>query len=131
MTLKAYQILALECLSRGPHSVGPLDDEFKIAAVHAFVELQKLGLAISSIEQDGPKYRLTPKGSDTLTAIQPFFREGRLTGMDDMARYLDSIAADRREKGQTELADSFTAAADAMRLGARNFRDGYQDKEPA
>jgi len=55
--------MALVYLLRNePHCIGVLDSEPKMAAALAFEELKKKGRAIAEITDDGPSYRLTPRG---------------------------------------------------------------------
>lgn len=64
-------MMALRFLERGgPHCVGILDDENKMAAALLFIGLQQRGLAIAEIGENGPIYRITPAGRSTLLSSQ-------------------------------------------------------------
>lgn len=56
----------LQLLSHGPHCIGLIDDEAKLAAAVVLHGLQRRGYAMSAITPEGPRYHLTPKGQAAL-----------------------------------------------------------------
>ncbi|MHB9879120.1 hypothetical protein ACSMXM_05600 [Pacificimonas sp. ICDLI1SI03] len=71
--MSEMDLLALEFLKRhGPHTVGLVDDDEKFAAAFVFLSLQKRGHVIAGIGEDGPAFRITPKG------VAALHREGVL-----------------------------------------------------
>jgi hypothetical protein len=63
------EIAMVYLLRNEPHCIGVLDDEPKMAAAMAMVQLVKKGRAIGVMTDDGPSYRLTPLGKREAMAL--------------------------------------------------------------
>ncbi len=77
---KAVDRMALDFLDRvGSDCIGVIDTDAKLAAAIVFLDLNKRGLVIASLSDDGPVYRLTSSGRAALRrAGPPSDREGSL-----------------------------------------------------
>lgn len=70
LDLTDSHVIALRFLERGgPHCIGVIDDENKLAAALLFDELNRAGLTGAVIGEQGPIYRISLKGRDALERL--------------------------------------------------------------
>ena len=65
--MKPHEIMALGYLRHnGPHTIGVIDSEYKMAAAMVFIDLKSKGLVLSGLGENGPTYHLTDAGRAAL-----------------------------------------------------------------
>lgn len=60
--LRSHEVIALQFLANGPHCIGEIDSDEKLAIAVVFADLQKRGFVISDPSNNGPVFYISPAG---------------------------------------------------------------------